>query len=217
VLPDDLQRARRILRRDKGNEAPLVGDLQRIQPQHFAGGVNVLADGNGLLLNGDFHARIPGNFVQRARQAAARQIAETVNFNSRLQQRQHRLGHRRGIAFNRAFKFQALAHGHDRHAMPAQIAAQKHRVAGRTLAGKMTCECSMTPRPAVLMYSPSPLPLSTTFVSPVTICTPHFFAASRIEQTTRHRVSIGSPSSMMNALVRYSGRAPLIARSFTVP
>jgi hypothetical protein len=54
-------------------------------------------------------------------------------------------------------------------------------------------------------------------VSPVTICTPHFFAASRIEHTTRQSVSIGKPSSMMNPQLKYSGRAPLIARSFTVP
>ena len=56
--------------------------------------------------------------------------------------------------------------------------------------------------PAVLMNTPSPLPLSTTFVSPVMICTPHFFAASRIEQTIFQSVSIGSPSSMMNALLK---------------
>ena len=30
----------------------------------------------------------------------------------------------------------------------------------------------MTPMPAVLMNTPSPLPLSTTLVSPVMICTP---------------------------------------------
>ncbi len=42
-------------------------------------------------------------------------------------------------------------------------------------------------------------------------------AASRIDVTTRHRVSIGSPSSMMNPQLRYSGRAPLIARSLKRP
>ena len=36
----------------------------------------------------------------------------------------------------------------------------------------------MTPMPAVLMKIPSPLPLSTTLVSPVTSCTPAALAAS---------------------------------------
>ena len=60
----------------------------------------------------------------------------------------------------------------------------------------------MMPMPAVLMNRPSPLPLSTTFVSPVMICTPQRCAASRMEQTTRQSVSIGKPSSRMNALLR---------------
>ena len=49
--------------------------------------------------------------------------------------------------------------------------------------------------PAVLMKMPSPLPRSTTFVSPVTIFTPHSRAAAAIEATTFCSVSIGSPSS----------------------
>jgi len=42
-------------------------------------------------------------------------------------------------------------------------------------------------------------------------------AAARIERTTCQSVSIGSPSSRMKAALNQSGRAPLIARSFTVP
>jgi len=61
------------------------------------------------------------------------------------------------------------------------------------------------------------LALSTTLVSPVMIWTPQRCAASRMAQTTRQSVSIGNPSSMMNALDKYNGRAPLMARSFTVP
>ena len=71
--------------------------------------------------------------------------------------------------------------------------------------------------PAVLMKTPSPLPLSTTFVSPVTTCTPTCAAASRIDATMRVSVSIGNPSSRMNPALSASGRAPAIARSFTVP
>ena len=67
------------------------------------------------------------------------------------------------------------------------------------------------------MKMPSPLPRSTTFVSPVTMETPAAFAASAIDRVILQRSSIGSPSSRMSAEERASGRAPHIARSFTVP
>ena len=71
--------------------------------------------------------------------------------------------------------------------------------------------------PAVVMKIPSPLPRSTTLVSPVTMDTPASRAASRMDTTTDSRSAIGSPSSRMNAALSDSGRAPHIARSFTVP
>ncbi len=45
------------------------------------------------------------------------------------------------------------------------------------------------PIPVVLMNRPSPLPFSTTLVSPVTIATPAAAAARAIEAATRRRVS----------------------------
>ena len=75
----------------------------------------------------------------------------------------------------------------------------------------------MAPIPAVLMKIPSPLPLSTTLVSPVTISTPAAAAARCIDATTRRKVSMGNPSSMMKPALKYSGRAPHMARSLTVP
>lgn len=54
-------------------------------------------------------------------------------------------------------------------------------------------------------------------MSPVTISTPAARAASRQDHTTRRSVSSGSPSSRMKAMLRHSGCAPPIARSFTVP
>src|SRR5215471_863076 len=73
------------------------------------------------------------------------------------------------------------------------------------------------PIPVVLMYSPSALPFSTTFVSPVTICTPALSAAACIDATTRRNTSNGKPSSRMNATLIHSGRAAPIARSLIVP
>src|SRR5450830_944080 len=86
-----------------------------------------------------------------------------------------------------------------------------------TDAGAISRSCSTTPMPAVFTYTPSPLPRSTTFVSPVTSATPACSAAALIDETTRQSVSIASPSSRMKPALRYSGRAPHMARSFTVP
>ena len=59
-----------------------------------------------------------------------------------------------------------------------------------------------TPTPVVVIKSPSPLPCSTTLVSPVTIGTSASFAACAIESTMRLRSASGNPSSMMNPAAR---------------
>src|SRR5262250_682766 len=73
------------------------------------------------------------------------------------------------------------------------------------------------PTPLVVMKQPSALPRSTTLVSPVTRRTPAFLAAALIESTMRASSASGNPSSRMKAALRYRGRAPAMARSFTVP
>ena len=73
------------------------------------------------------------------------------------------------------------------------------------------------PMPAVLIYILSPRPRSTTFVSPVTTCTPAFSPVSLIASTTRASSAAGKPSSIINAQLRYFGSPPHIAISFTVP
>ena len=64
------------------------------------------------------------------------------------------------------------------------------------------------PIPAVLMKMPSPLPRSTTFVSPVTMVTPTSAAACCIDSTICCTVSSGVPSSRMSPQLRYSGLGP---------
>ncbi len=71
--------------------------------------------------------------------------------------------------------------------------------------------------PAVVTNSPSALPCSTTFVSPVTRTTPARSHASAIAAATAPSTSRSSPSSRISAADRNNGRAPIIARSFTVP
>ena len=75
----------------------------------------------------------------------------------------------------------------------------------------------MRPTPAVEMYMPSAAPRSTTLVSPVTMDTPAAAAASAMSATISRRASMENPSSSTNAADRASGRAPIMARSLTVP
>ena len=73
------------------------------------------------------------------------------------------------------------------------------------------------PIPAVLIYILSPLPRSTTFVSPVTTCTPALSAVHLMDSTIFSKSSTGSPSSIIKEQLKYFGTAPHIAMSFTVP
>src|SRR3989338_4565124 len=106
-----------------------------------------------------------------------------------------------------------------RTAMPCSPSEplKRTRSPGRARSAESSTPAGTTPRPVVLMKSPSPLPFSTTLVSPVTISTPTAAAASCIERTTRSSVASGRPSSRMKAALKQSGRAPPMARSFTVP
>ena len=82
VTAHDLQGALRVFRRDERGKTPFARNVQRIEAEHLAGGMNVLAHRHGFFLDGDFNSGGFGNFVERAGQAAARQVAQTVDFNS---------------------------------------------------------------------------------------------------------------------------------------
>ena len=70
---------------------------------------------------------------------------------------------------------------------------------GRAFFGSISAAGSTALMPDVLMNIPSPFPLSTTLVSPVTRLTPAASAAVFMERTIFQRRSIGRPSSIMNA------------------
>ena len=91
------------------------------------------------------------------------------------------------------------------------------RSPGRARSPEICRPCATTPTPVVVMKTPSPLPASTTLVSPVTMGTPASRAASAIESTMRFRSASGKPSSRMKPAASQSGRAPDIATSLTVP
>ena len=88
---------------------------------------------------------------------------------------------------------------------------------GDTRSGRRSTPGGIRPMPDVVMKMPSPLPRSTTLVSPVTSATPHAAAVSRIERTTRSSSACGSPSSSTKAAARNAVVAPAMARSLIVP
>ena len=76
---------------------------------------------------------------------------------------------------------------------------------------------SICPIPVVVIKTPSTCPFPATLVSPDTMRTPASFAVLAIASAICSSFSIGNPSSITNAQVRYNGFAPIQARSFTVP
>lgn len=88
---------------------------------------------------------------------------------------------------------------------------------GRARWGRMSTPSGTSPMPAVLMKMPSPCPVSTTLVSPVTSRTSAASAAVPTASAMRAISASAVPSSRMNAVESAIGRAPDIARSFTVP
>ena len=129
LLTQNLYRPLCILRGYERDKPSLIRNVKRIKTEHLARGINVLAKGNRLLLNRDFHPGGLGDFVERTCQSATSQITETVDFNSSLEQCQHRLVNWRGVAFDSAFKLQSFSHRRDRNAMPAQVADDDHSIA----------------------------------------------------------------------------------------
>ena len=75
----------------------------------------------------------------------------------------------------------------------------------------------ISPIPVVVIKTPSTCPFPATLVSPDTIRTPASFAVFSIASAISSSFSIGNPSSITNAQVRYNGFAPIHERSLTVP
>ena len=70
-----------------------------------------------------------GDFDESTAQTTARQVTQAVNSYPGLQQCCYRLPQRRAIGLNCGFE-QPLARCHNGDAMPPQVAAQNHRIAG---------------------------------------------------------------------------------------
>ena len=126
----DLQGSAGLPFGDEGGESAFAGNLEGIEAEHFAGSADVFADWYQLFLDLEDEVGGFGDFVEDAGQAAAGEVAQAVDLDAGAQKLEDHIGHRGGIAFNRALEGQAFAHGHDRHAVPADIAADEDGVAG---------------------------------------------------------------------------------------
>ena len=95
MTPQYFQHFHSIFGRNKRNEPAFVRNVQRVKPQHFAGGMNIFANRDGAVFNGNFHTGGFGNFVQGTCQSATGQVAQAMNFNASLDQFQDGDMHRR--------------------------------------------------------------------------------------------------------------------------
>ncbi len=73
------------------------------------------------------------------------------------------------------------------------------------------------PIPEVLITHPPRPPFSTTFVSPVIMCTPASLHVSAMLSKILSKSAIGRPSSSTRPEVRATGSAPITAMSLMVP
>src|ERR1017187_6789335 len=95
-------------RRDDGDELPLVGYIQRVQAQNFAGPAHSVVYGEGCFADGDAGVRLYRDFIERAGEAAARGIAHHADIAGRSQDGSDQRVERRGVALDGAFKFETL-------------------------------------------------------------------------------------------------------------
>lgn len=115
---------------DISDQPSLVGYIQRVETEHLAERMNAVRDRNPRLVNLDCATRDPGDLAERSGEAAAREVAQAVDLDPGIDQREHELGERRRIALDHALEAETLAHGHDRHPMTRDIAVDDEHVAG---------------------------------------------------------------------------------------
>src|SRR5581483_3117365 len=135
VFAHDRQHKFGILRPHKGDELAFVGDVERVEAEDFTSAFDGFVNRNVSFLEADAHARLPGDFIESAGDTAASGIAEDVNVRSRRQHGLHESVEWRGVAFDFAFKFKALAHRHDRNAVRGNRTIDDDFVTGLRAAG----------------------------------------------------------------------------------
>ena len=79
---------------------------------------------------------VEGDFVEGGGQSAAGQIAQAMNCSVGGKHGFDQSGQRGAIALEIALESQTFADRHDRHAVPAEIAANENRIAGLDRGGR---------------------------------------------------------------------------------
>ena len=101
-----------------------------LQPKNLARGTDVFSYRNELLLNVDGPVGAFGDFIEHAGQAAAGEVAQTMNLDAGAQKLEHDFSYRSGVAFDLALELKPFAHRHDRHAMAPHVSVHQHGVNG---------------------------------------------------------------------------------------
>src|ERR1017187_10323818 len=117
------------------DEFAFVGDIERVEAQQFAGAADHFADPDGGL--GEFHTDPGkgGDFVEGAREAAARGVAHAADGGRGGEHVAHQGVQGGGIAFDGSVEADVLAFGEDGNAVIAEGAGEQHEVAGPGVGG----------------------------------------------------------------------------------
>ena len=161
------------VRGDEGDEAALIGDVERVEAEELAGRAHILPDRNRGSRRSRWSSR-PSRRSRPARWRDRRASGRAGNGRRIPPSIRARTGSTSGA--------QSLSMA-DSKPSPSRVAitAMPWRPMspltitaspGRTLCGSIGARARIRPTPAVLMNSPSALPRSTTLVSPVTMRTP---------------------------------------------
>ena len=105
-----------------GHELALVGDVERVQAEHLAGGAHRARDRDRLLAQLDAHAGRGGDLVERRGQAAARRVAQDAHVRAGRDDRGHQPVQRLRVRGDLDLEVQALADAHDGDAVQADRA-----------------------------------------------------------------------------------------------
>ena len=71
---------------DEGDETSFVRHVERVEAEDFTRAAHILADRDGSFIDVNVQPRRLGDFDQRAGEAAARQVAQAVDANPRVEQ-----------------------------------------------------------------------------------------------------------------------------------
>ncbi len=194
VRAQDLERALGVCGRDEGDEAALVGDVERIEAEQLAGRAHVLAHRDRALVERDRDAR-PSRRSRPARWPARRASGRAGSARRCPPRAAPAPARRAARSRSRSTVSKPSPSRAAMTAMPCRPISPLSSTTspGRTLARRdRRLARRSRPMPAVLTNMPSALPRSTTLVSPVTSRTP---AAARGRAHRGHDARERSPAA----------------------